>query len=62
MSGVRRLEFDELEVKLRRARSLRLVTAGPLQLRGDIKVGAWLHFDSVWEGDARSRASVTLRA
>ena len=25
-----------------------------LQLSGRIKVGAWLRFDSVWEGDARS--------
>ena len=25
-----------------------------LRLRGHIKVGAWLRFDSIWEGDARS--------
>lgn len=32
----------------------RLSRGARLQLRGHIKVGAWLRFDSVWEGDARS--------
>lgn len=31
-----------------------LCSAARLRLRGSIRVGAWLRFDSVWEGDARS--------
>jgi hypothetical protein len=30
-----------------------LARGARLRLRGDIKVGVWLRFDSVWEGDAR---------
>jgi hypothetical protein len=31
-----------------------LARGARLRLRGHIKVGAWLRFDSVWEGDGRS--------
>ena len=31
-----------------------LVQSARLRLRGHIKVGAWLRFDSVWEGDGNS--------
>lgn len=33
-----------------------LARGARLRLRGHIKVGAWLRFDSVWEGDGRSFA------
>jgi hypothetical protein len=36
------------------AAGTRLARGARLQLGGTIKVGVWLRFDSVWEGDARS--------
>jgi hypothetical protein len=52
--------LDGLEEPVRRyflhalANGAFLSRAARLQLRGRIKVGAWLRFDSVWDGDGRS--------
>ena len=52
--------LDELDEPVRRylqhalAAGTRLSRGVRLQMRGEIRVGAWLRFRSVWEGDGRS--------